>query len=340
MKKHILMVYPEMPTTYWGFEYVLEFIDKKASIPPLGLLTVAALLPEDYKVTLVDMNVSPLNREMIETSDMVFISAMIIQKRSFEEVVRLCKDCGKPVVAGGPYAICSHEKIRGVDHFVLDEAELTLPVFLEDFEAGCAKKLYRDAGKPDLKTTPLPRFDLIDVNDYDCMPLQYSRGCPYNCEFCDIIAMFGRKQRTKPPEQLIREMEVVYKTGFRGALFLVDDNFVGNKRVVKELLRKIVEWQREKAYPFSFLTEASIDLAQDDELLDLGHQSVEFGDVDADGFSRRQRVIQATVTRSSILRAAAPRLGVIRPAYFCWAKRIWEADRGRQKADEFALATY
>lgn len=269
MKKHILMVYPEIPITYWGFEYALEFIEKKASIPPLGLLTVAALLPGDYEVTLVDMNVSPLHREAVETSDMVFISAMIIQKRSFEEVVRLCKDCGKPVVAGGPYAISSHETIQDVDHFVLDEAELTLPVFLEDLEAGCAKKVYRDAGKPDLKTTPLPRFDLIDVNDYDCMPLQYSRGCPYNCEFCDIISMFGRKQRTKPPGQLIRELKVVYETGFRGALFLVDDNFVGNRRKVKELLREIVEWQREKAYPFSFLTEASIDLAQDDELLDL-----------------------------------------------------------------------
>ena len=263
------MVYPEIPITYWGFEYALEFIEKKASIPPLGLLTVAALLPGNYEATLIDMNVSPLHREAVEASDMGFISAMIIQKKSFEEVVRLCKDCGKPVVAGGPYAISCHEEIQDVDHFVLDEAELTLPVFLEDLEAGCAKKVYRDARKPDLETTPLPRFDLIDVNDYDCMPLQYSRGCPYNCEFCDIISMFGRKQRTKPPGQLIREMEVVYETGFRGPLFLVDDNFVGNKKKVKELLRKIVEWQKEKAYPFSFLTEASIDLAEDDELLDL-----------------------------------------------------------------------
>jgi tRNA A37 methylthiotransferase MiaB len=269
MKKHILMVYPEIPNTYWGFQYAVGFMNKKAAIIPLGLLTVAALLPRDYQVKLVDMNVTPLEPEDIEKADMVFISAMIVQKQSFKEVVELCNRLAKPVVAGGPYPISLYKEIEGVDHFVLDEAELTLPVFLDDLEKGVPKKVYRDERKPDIALTPVPRFDLIDVSQYHSMALQYSRGCPYQCEFCDIIEMFGRVSRTKVPEQFIRELDAVYQTGFRGAIFVVDDNFVGNHKKVKALLRAIVSWQESKSYPFSFNTEASIDLAQDDELLDL-----------------------------------------------------------------------
>ena len=269
MNKNILMIYPEIPHTYWGFQYAVEFVGKKAALPPLGLLTVAALLPPEYEINLIDLNVSPLKREDVLAADMVFISAMIVQKDSFREVVRLANDLGKPVVAGGPYPISLYDRIEGVDHFVLDEAELTLPVFLRDLEQGCPQKIYRDERKPDIRETPAPRFDLIDVNLYQGMALQYSRGCPYNCEFCDIIEMFGRKQRTKTPEQFVREMEVVLKTGFTGPIFVVDDNFVGNKAKVKKLLEAMIEWQAANRYPFTFNTEASIDLAADDELLDL-----------------------------------------------------------------------
>ena len=269
MIQKILMVYPKIPTTYWSFDYALPFIGKKSSLPPLGLMTVAAMLPPKYEVRLIDLNVATLEREDIEEADIVFVSAMIVQKRSFEEIVALCRECNRPVVAGGPYPISSYREIEGVDVFVLDEAELTLPRYLTDLEAGHPRKLYQDHGKPDITRTPVPRFDLIDVGVYDSMPLQYSRGCPYNCEFCDIIEMFGRVQRTKTPEQFLRELEAVKARGFRGPLFIVDDNFVGNHRKVKELLRSVVTWQKQHDFPFSFSTEASIDLAQDDELLDL-----------------------------------------------------------------------
>ena len=269
MSKKILLVYPEIPTTYWSFSYALPFIGKKALLPPLGLITVASLLPEDYEVSLIDLNVGQLQRRDIEEAELVFISAMIVQKKSFEQIVRMCNECGRPVVAGGPYPISSYEDIEGVDFFVLDEAELTLPKFLSDLEAGSPKKLYRDHDKPDITRTPPPRFDLIDIEAYDSMPLQYSRGCPYNCEFCDIIEMFGRIQRTKTPLQFVREMAAVYSTGFRGQLFIVDDNFISNRRRVKALLKEIIAWQREHNSPFSLSTQASIDLAQDDELLDL-----------------------------------------------------------------------
>ncbi len=269
MKKKIVMIYPEIPTTYWSFKYILRFLGKKAMIPPLGLITVASMLPDDYEVKVIDMNISRLSLNDIEEADLVFISAMIVQKRSFADVVSLCNKVGTPVVAGGPYPISFYDKIEGVDYFVLDEAEVTLPEFLRDIEDGCPKSIYRGERKPDLTKTPPPRFDLIDVKAYILMPLQYSRGCPFNCEFCDIIEMFGRTPRTKLPEQFVNEMEAVYKTGFRGSLFIVDDNFVGNKQKVKALLRRIIEWQRDYRYPFTFSTEASIDLAQDDELLDL-----------------------------------------------------------------------
>lgn len=269
MSKKILLVYPEIPTTYWSFNHALPFIGKKALLPPLGLITIASLLPEDYDVSLIDLNIGQLQRRDIEGAELVFISAMIVQKESFEQIVRMCNECGRPVVAGGPYPISSHEDIEGVDFFVLDEAELTLPKFLSDLEAGSPKKLYRDHDKPDITRTPPPRFDLIDIEAYDSMPLQYSRGCPYNCEFCDIIEMFGRVQRTKTPTQFVREMAAVYSTGYRGQIFIVDDNFIGNRRKVKALLKEVVSWQREHNSPFSLSTEASIDLAQDDELLDL-----------------------------------------------------------------------
>ncbi len=269
MEKNILMVYPEIPDTYWSFKHTLPMIGKKAVIPPLGLMTVAAILPESYKVKLVDMNVTGLLEDDIRNADLVFVSAMIIQKESFNRVVGICNRLGKKVVAGGPYPSSSHEKIEGVDYFVLNEAEITLREFIRDYENGEPLKIYSSDEKPDIDETPLPRFDIIDIDKYTNLALQYSRGCPFNCEFCDIIEMFGRKPRTKSVETFLRELDAVHETGFTGSLFIVDDNFIGNKRKVKELLRGIVGWQKEKGFPFRFFTEASIDLARDDELLEL-----------------------------------------------------------------------
>lgn len=271
MKTHILMVYPEFPATYWSYEHVLSFTGKMSLQPPLGLLTVAALLPRNYDVKLIDLNVTSEGLEdAVEKADLVFISAMIIQKASFEDVVRLCTEAGTPVVAGGPYPISSHEHIEGVGHFILDEAEVTLPAFLEDFEAGVPEPIYSSGGeKPDLSATPIPRFDLIDVGAYQMMSLQYSRGCPFNCEFCDIIEMFGRKVRVKSTEQFIRELDAVYATGFTGNLFVVDDNFIGNKKEVKNLLPELAAWQEARNYPYQLSTEASINLAHDDALLKM-----------------------------------------------------------------------
>lgn len=269
MRKKVLMIYPEFPVTYWSLKHALSFVNKKTAAIPLGLLTVAALLPEDYYVTLIDMNVDKLTRKKILNADIVFISSMIVQKKSFDEVVALCNELGVPVVAGGPYPTSSYEKISGVDYFVLNEAEITLPAFIRDLEEGNPGKLYLNTEKPDITKTPPPRFDLIDFKNYNNIALQNSRGCPFNCEFCDIIELFGRVPRFKEPLQFIHEMELVYRQGFRGSLFIVDDNFIGNKKKVKELLRCIVDWQKERDYPFSLFTEASINLAADDEILNL-----------------------------------------------------------------------
>jgi radical SAM superfamily enzyme YgiQ (UPF0313 family) len=274
VKTRILMVYPKTSeNTFWSYKYTLKLTGKKALMPPLGLLTVAAMLPGRYSVKLVDLNTAELKADDILASDIVFVSAMIIQRESFSEVVKLCNQHKKPVVAGGPYPTALHSSIAGVDHFVLNEAEVTLPKFLEDFEKNCPKRIYIDETKPDLKETPPPRFDLIDVNQYQNMALQFSRGCPFNCEFCDIIEMFGRKIRTKSTMQFIFELECIYKTGFRGPIFIVDDNFIGNKEKIKELLHAITQWQKAHSYPFSLFTETSINLAEDEDLLDLMKES-------------------------------------------------------------------
>ena len=266
--RKILLVYPEIPATYWSFKYALPFIGYKTLMPPLGLLTVAALLPASCEVKLVDMNLRDLTGEDVAEADMVFVSAMIVQKESFEKAVRLCNEYGTPVAAGGPYPTSSHEKIPGVDHFILNEGEVTLPQFLRDLEEGRPKKIYFDESKPDITKTPPPRFDLLDMNAYESMAIQTSRGCPFNCEFCDIIEMFGRVPRYKLPEQVVREMDILYRMGRRGSLFIVDDNFIGNKGKVKALLDAIIDYQRERGYPFALFTEASINLAQDEDLMD------------------------------------------------------------------------
>lgn len=269
MPTRVLLVYPEFPVTYWSYRYALPFLGKKSSMPPLGLLTVAAMLPDDFQVRLVDMNVQALRESDILEADLVMTSSMMVQKKSLQEVIGMCNRLQRPVVAGGPYPTSCYQNIPGVDYFVLNEAEVTLPHFIEDFRRGRARPVYYDDAKPDITGTPPPRLDILDLSNYATMALQYSRGCPFNCEFCDIIELFGRVPRTKTPEQFLREMELLYQQDYRGSLFIVDDNFIGNKRNVKQLLPAIADWQKAHRYPFTLFTEASVNLASDDELLKM-----------------------------------------------------------------------
>ncbi len=270
----VLLVYPKYPDTFWSFRYALKFISRKAAFPPLGLLTVASLMPEAWEKKLVDLNVRKLQEEDLDGVDYVFLSAMLVQQESVREVVDFCHSKGVPVVAGGPLFMVSHEgEFSDVDHLVLGEAEVTFPMFLKDLEAGKLKRVYSSDERPDLSSTPLPSWDLITFKHYATMPVQYSRGCPFNCDFCDIIIMNGRVPRTKSDEQMLTELDALYKRGWRGAVFIVDDNFIGHKNKVKQLLPKVIDWNRKRRYPFNFITEASLNLADDDELLSMMAQA-------------------------------------------------------------------
>ena len=263
-----LLVYPAQPPTYWGANYALEMVGIKSAFPPLGLLTIAAMFPPEYELRVIDMNVAPLTDSDLEWADLVFTSTMIVQRVSLQAVIERCNRAGVPVIAGGPHPTTFHDEIPGVDHFVLDEAEETFPGFLRDLENGIARAIYREPRKPDVTRTPVPRFDLINPDNYYSMGLQFSRGCPFNCEFCDITKLYGRVPRTKSPAQMVTEFEALYRLGWRGPLFLVDDNFIGNKREAMELLPVLAEWQKAHGYPFSLSTEASVNLAHLDELMD------------------------------------------------------------------------
>ena len=266
----ILLVYPRYPDTFWSFRHALKFIGRKASFPPLGLLTVAAMLPGTWEKRLVDMNVRPVADEELAWADFVFISAMTIQRESAQEVIARCRQLGVKTVAGGPLFTACHEDFPEVDHLVLGEAEVTLPPFLEDLRKGEAHCLYTDGRRADMKETPIPLWELADVGKYAAMNIQYCRGCPFDCEFCDITALFGRKPRSKTREQLIAELDSLYIRGWRGAVFFVDDNFIGERAKLKrEVLPAIIDWMEEKERPFYFYTEASIDLADDPDLMEL-----------------------------------------------------------------------
>lgn len=266
----ILLVYPQYPESFWSFKYALKFVGIKAAYPPLGLLTVATMLPDEWEKRLVDLNVRRLKDDDIKWADMVMLSAMAIQKESARDIIKRCKSLGKKIVAGGPLFTMEPDEFPDVDHLVLNEAEITLPVFLKDLIKETPQRMYTSKEMPQLVNTPLPQWDLIRLKDYATMSIQFSRGCPYDCEFCDITTLFGRRPRLKSAEQLLQELEALYLRGWRGTVFIVDDNFIGNKsRLKKTILPSMINWMEKRRHPFWFITETSIDLADDEELMTL-----------------------------------------------------------------------
>ncbi|MBN2071655.1 MAG: DUF4070 domain-containing protein [Candidatus Krumholzibacteriota bacterium] len=270
----ILLIAPGFPDTFWSFIHALKFVNKKSTHPPLGLLTVSSLLPESWERRLVDLSVKKLSDKEIEWADLVFIGAMSIQKDSAIEIIGRCVNRGKKIVAGGPLFTASHDEFDNVDYLVLDEAEITLPLFIADLERGEPKHIYNADERPDMSLTPMPDWDLIRMKDYMSMSVQYSRGCPFDCEFCDISVLFGRKVRTKSSESIIAEMEELYQRKWRGGVFFVDDNFIGNRgKLKKDVLPAMISWQKKRKYPYYLTTETSIDLADDDELMSMMSQA-------------------------------------------------------------------
>jgi len=269
-KLKILLVNPEAPNTFWSFKSALKFVSKKALLPPLGLLTVAAMLPESFEKKLIDMNVTTLRDRDISWADYVFITGMVIQKKSVNQIIERCRKLNVKIVAGGPLFTAYPEAYFNIDHLVLQEAEITLPAFLSDLEKGCPEPFYTTREKPDLKSTPIPQWDLINMKKYAVMCIQYSRGCPFNCDFCDITALLGHRVRTKTTSQIIDELESLYVHKWRGGVFFVDDNFIGKRQQLKnELLPAIVDWMNKRKHPFTFNTQTSINLVDDEELMAL-----------------------------------------------------------------------
>ena len=278
---NILLISPRTPDTFWSFRHAVDFLSKRSPFPPLGLLTVAAMLPRSWKLKLVDLDVSPLDDTDLHWADYVFVTAMIVHRSSVEEIVQRCRTAGKPVVGGGPLFTTGHEGFGAIDHFVLGEVEEIMPQVVADLSSGSLAPINKGTWAPVLTGTPIPRWDLIDLGDYASMSVQFSRGCPYNCEFCDIIVMNGRVPRHKTPDQLLAELEALRARGWKGSVFLVDDNFIGHKKKIKELLRVIIAWRQRTGSRMDFFTEASVNLADDEELLDLmvraGFKSVFLG---------------------------------------------------------------
>jgi len=267
---NILLVYPQYPDTYWSFKHALKFISKKASNVPLGLITIAPLLPDDWNKKLIDLNVSRLKDEDIKWADYVFISAMSIQLASVKQIIERCIHLKKKIVAGGPLFTEEYEQFPVINHLVLNEAEITLPLFIEDLKNGRPEKIYRSDKFADITKSPIPDYSLLKAGKYATAGIQYSRGCPFDCEFCDITALFGRHVRTKTPAQITSELDQLLQIGWQGSVFFVDDNFIGHKKKLKnELLPAVISWMKSNKHPFFFITEASIDLSDDKDLMDM-----------------------------------------------------------------------
>jgi radical SAM superfamily enzyme YgiQ (UPF0313 family) len=278
---NVLLVYPEFPETFWSFRHALKFLGKRAAQPPLGLMTVAALLPHAWKKRLVDTNVERLRERDLKWADVVFVSGMHIQLESLKEIVKRCRAHGLRTVVGGPIASSVPAAELKADHVVAGEAESLIGELARELEAGTARPVYQAAERPEMATSPLPDLSLIKMKRYSTMTVQYSRGCPFNCEFCDIIEIYGRRPRTKAVAQVLAELDQLLAAGWHEAVFIVDDNFIGNKARAKELLRAMAEWREKTGARFDFITEASLNLADDIELMqlmrDAGFRSVFLG---------------------------------------------------------------
>ena len=266
---NVLLIYPEFPDTFWSFKHALKFLGKRAAQPPLGLMTVAALLPGEWKKRLVDTNVERLRDRDLAWADVIFLSGMHIQKESLIAIVERCRVHGLRTVVGGPIASSLPAAELKADHVVIGEAEELIATLARDLEQGTAKPVYQAAERPEMSTSPLPDLSLIKMNRYSTMAVQYSRGCPFNCEFCDIIEIYGRRPRTKAVSQVLAELDQLHAAGWREAVFIVDDNFIGNKARAKDLCMALAAWRSQHKKSFDFLTEASLNLADDPELMQL-----------------------------------------------------------------------
>jgi len=266
---NLLMIFPEFPDTFWSFKHALKFVNKKVSNPPLGLMTVSALLPADWNKKLIDTNIYPLTDDDIDWADLVFISAMDVQRKSVEEVILRVQSRGKKIAAGGPLFTEDFDQFPNVDYLILNEGEITLPEFISDLSHGIPKHIYRTSSYADMHNSPAPDISIIKLSDYDCMSVQFSRGCPFNCDFCNVTALLGHEPRLKSAPQIIAELDQLYAAGWRRNIFFVDDNFIGNKRILKEeILPALIKWRKGKTGCL-FLTEASINLADDKQLMKM-----------------------------------------------------------------------
>jgi radical SAM superfamily enzyme YgiQ (UPF0313 family) len=266
---NVLLIYPEFPDTFWSFKHALKFIRKRAILPPLGLLTAAALLPPQWGRRLIDLNVTSLTDADLEWADCAFVSGMIVQRQSVRRIIARCKRAGLKVVAGGPLFSAELDGFDEVDHFVLNEAEITLPRFLADLAAGTPRRIYATGEFPDMTRSPMPAWELVDLKRYASMGIQFSRGCPFNCDFCNITAMLGRRFRIKTAAQILAELDGLTALGWKGPVFFVDDNFIGHKPYLKkQLLPALIARRRQKG-PIAFNTQVSINLADDPELISM-----------------------------------------------------------------------
>jgi radical SAM superfamily enzyme YgiQ (UPF0313 family) len=267
----VLLIFPKYPASFWSFKYALRFISKKAAVPPLGLITVSAMLPQSWQKKLIDMNVTSFKTNDLLWADYVFISAMYIQKESVSYIIDECRKYNKKIVAGGPLFTQEYENYPQIDHFILNEAEITLPPFLKDLERGMLpQRIYKTGEYADIKMTPVPDYHLLSMKDYAFMNFQVSRGCPFQCDFCEITTLLGHKVRMKDTDQIIEELEKLYSLNWRGPVVIVDDNFIGDKKIIKnDLLPSMKKWMQAHKYPFIFNAETSVNLADDEELMTL-----------------------------------------------------------------------
>lgn len=267
----VLLVHPEFPLSFWTLRQSLKMAARKTLFPPLGLITVAALLPLEWEFRLADLNTRKLTEEDWNWADLVMITAMVVQREGLFSLIKEAKAREKTVVVGGPYSTSAPEQAleAGCDFLLRGEGENTIPLFLSALARGETQGVFQSVTKPDITASPIPRFDLLTIRDYAVMGIQTSRGCPFDCEFCDIVQLYGRTVRYKTPKQIVAELEAVYRTGWRAEVFISDDNFVGSSSHARAALQAIIPWMKEKGYPFSFWTQVSVNLGQDLELMDL-----------------------------------------------------------------------